>query len=95
MKKKKKKILIKIKRLANRLIVDDVSDVLQGDGDNSCILLSQIKMKQLGLFCGDTVLIKGKKRHNTICIALPNEPNDEVENEPKDGTKEWSLVLPG
>jgi len=60
----------KKKRSPNRLIVDDVTEVVQGEGDNSCILLSPAKMEELQLFRGDSVLIKGKKRHETVCIAL-------------------------
>ena len=37
----------KIKRAPNRLMVDDVSEVVQGDGDNSCVLLSVTKMEGL------------------------------------------------
>jgi len=66
-----------IKRSPNRLMVDDVSEVVQGDGDNSCVLLSVTKMEELGLFRGDSVLIKGKKRHSTVCIALANEQTDD------------------
>merc|ERR1719229_1484188 len=58
-------------------MVDDVSEVVQGDGDNSCVLLSVTKMEELGLFRGDSVLIKGKKRHSTVRIALANEQTDE------------------
>eukprot|EP01083_Nonionella_stella_P186895 685486_1 len=67
----------KPKRSPNRLMVDDVSEVVQGDGDNSCVLLSVTKMEELGLFRGDSVLIKGKKRHSTVCIALANEQTDD------------------
>ena len=35
----------KIKRQPNRLMVDDVSEVVQGDGDNSCVLLSVSKLE--------------------------------------------------
>eukprot|EP01083_Nonionella_stella_P080446 221105_1 len=57
------------KRSPNRLIVDDVA----GDGDNSCVLLSMAKMEELNLFRGDSVLIKGKKRHDTIAVAIADE----------------------
>jgi len=67
----------KKKRSPNRLITDDVTEVVQGDGDNSCVLLSPAKMEELGLFRGDSVLIKGKKRHETVCIALANEQTDD------------------
>jgi len=67
----------KKKRSPNRLIVDDVTEVVQGDGDNSCVLVSPAKMEELQLFRGDSVLIKGKKRHETVCIALANEQTDD------------------
>jgi transitional endoplasmic reticulum ATPase len=35
-------------------------------------------MEALGLFKGDTVLIKGKKRKDTICIVLTDENTDET-----------------
>lgn len=62
-----------VKRSPNRLIVDDA----HGDGDNSCVMLSLAKMEELNLFRGDTVLIKGKKRHDTICIAIADEETDD------------------
>merc|ERR1712137_977674 len=52
----------------NRLIVDD------NDGDdNSCVLLNPAKMEELELYRGDTVLIKGKRRQDTVCIALVSD----------------------
>jgi len=65
------------KRSPNRLIVDDVAEVVTGDGDNSCVLLSLKKMEELELFRGDTVLIKGKKRKETVCIAIANEKTED------------------
>lgn len=41
--------------------------------DNSTIGLSQAKLDELGLFRGDTVFIKGKKRRVTACIVLAIE----------------------
>ncbi|CAF4005703.1 unnamed protein product, partial [Rotaria sp. Silwood1] len=37
-------------------------------------------MDELLLFRGDTVLLKGKKRHETICIILADDtcPNDYI-----------------
>lgn len=32
--------------------------------------MSQAKLTELKIFKGDPILIKGKKRHETICIAL-------------------------
>jgi len=61
------------KRSINRLVVDDVTDVVSQDGDNSCILLSNEKMEELDLFRGDSVLVKGKRRKETVVIALGND----------------------
>ena len=48
----------------NSLLVDDsIVD------DHSTISLSAAKMDELGLFNGDTVLLKGKKRKNTVAIV--------------------------
>merc|ERR1712134_1424 len=60
--------ILKDKQKPNRLIVDDSV----GD-DNSVVSLSQAKMDELQLFRGDTVLIKGKKRKETVCIVLSDD----------------------
>ena len=41
--------------------------------DNSTVEMTQAKMDELKLFKGDCVLLKGKKRKETICIALISE----------------------
>jgi len=56
------------KRSPNRLIVDETAN-----DDNSVICLSQKKMDELELFKGDTVLLKGKKGRQTVCIVLIDE----------------------
>lgn len=53
----------------NKLIVDEASN-----DDNSVVALSQAKMDELQLFRGDTVLLKGKRRKETVCIVL-SDPN--------------------
>merc|ERR1712061_280724 len=45
--------------------------------DNSVISLSQAKMEALNLFRGDNVLIKGKKRKDTVCIVLADDNLDD------------------
>lgn len=60
------------KRSPNRLIVDDATN-----DDNSVITLSPAKMEQLQLYRGDTVLIKGKKGKDTVCIVLADETCDD------------------
>ncbi|KAF8387100.1 hypothetical protein PRIPAC_76242 [Pristionchus pacificus] len=52
----------------NRLIVDQIEK-----DDNSVVALSQAKMDELGLFRGDAVILKGKKRKETVCIVLVDE----------------------
>ncbi|EAK88590.1 CDC48 like AAA ATPase ortholog, partial [Cryptosporidium parvum Iowa II] len=56
---------IEKKRAPNRLLVDDAIN-----DDNSVVCLSPAKMEELKLFRGDTILLKGKKRRDTICIVL-------------------------
>lgn len=60
--------ILKEKKKPNRLVVEDaVND------DNSVVALSQAKMDELQLFRGDTVLLKGKKRKQTVCIVLSDD----------------------
>ena len=60
--------ILKKKERPNRLIVEETAN-----DDNSCVSLSQAKMDELQLFRGDTVLLKGKKRKETVCIVLSDE----------------------
>lgn len=64
--------ILERKKSPNRLVVDEpVND------DNSVVSMHPSKMDELQLFRGDTVLIKGKKRRDTICIVLGDEQCDE------------------
>jgi transitional endoplasmic reticulum ATPase len=56
------------KRGPNRLVVDEATS-----DDNSIAVMSTAKMEELKIMRGDTVLIKGKKRKDTVCIALIDE----------------------
>ncbi|CAM9584947.1 unnamed protein product [Heterosigma akashiwo] len=60
------------KRSPNRLIVDEATN-----DDNSVIALSNAKMEELQLFRGDTVSIKGKKGHETVCIVLADDTTED------------------
>ncbi|RVE68186.1 hypothetical protein OJAV_G00090120 [Oryzias javanicus] len=60
--------ILKQKSRPNRLIVDESINE-----DNSVVSLSQAKMDELQLFRGDTVLMKGKKRRETVCIVLSDD----------------------
>lgn len=41
--------------------------------DNSIITLSQAKMDELQLFRADSVIVKGKKRKETVCVVLSDD----------------------
>ena len=55
--------ILRTKAKPNRLLVEEaVND------DNSVVALSQDKMDELQLFRGDTVLLKGKRRKETVSV---------------------------
>jgi transitional endoplasmic reticulum ATPase len=59
----------------NRLIVEEaVND------DNSIITLSQAKMDELQLFRADSVLLKGKRRRESVFVVLSDDscPNEKI-----------------
>ena len=60
--------IFKNKSRPNRLLVEEVINDY-----NSAVSTSQAKMEELQLFRGDTVLIKGKKRRDTVCITLSDD----------------------
>ncbi|GLT25042.1 hypothetical protein SLA2020_001960 [Shorea laevis] len=62
------------RRAPNRLLVDEATT-----DDNSAISLNPKTMELLQIFHGDAVLLKGKKRRSTVCIAFPNEAVEEHE----------------
>ncbi|KAL0225612.1 hypothetical protein P9112_012936 [Eukaryota sp. TZLM1-RC] len=55
----------------NRLVVEDYPD-----GDNSVVALHGETIEALQFFQGDTVLIKGKRRKDTVCILLRDDTVD-------------------
>merc|ERR1719194_253450 len=58
----------KKKKNPNRLLVDEASN-----DDNSVVALALSTMEELQLFRGDTVLLKGKRRKDTVCIVLADD----------------------
>ncbi|KAG5536942.1 hypothetical protein RHGRI_024391 [Rhododendron griersonianum] len=64
--------ILEKKKSPNRLIVDEALN-----DDNSVVCMHPAKMDALQLFRGDTILIKGKKRRDTIGIALGDEHCEE------------------
>ncbi|OMJ67634.1 hypothetical protein SteCoe_35155 [Stentor coeruleus] len=73
--------ILERKRGPNRLIVEEATN-----DDNSVAVLSQAKMNELNIMRGDSIMIKGKKRRDTICITL-------VENELDDGKIRLNKVV--
>lgn len=66
------KAVLEKKNKPNRLIVEEaVND------DNSVVALHPNTMEKLQLFRGDTVLLKGKKRKDTVCIVLHDDTTEE------------------
>nr|WCZ58301.1 cell division control protein 48 [Paratrimastix eleionoma] len=61
------------KKNPHRLMVDDNT----AQDDNSVVLLHPNTMNSLQLYKGDSVLIKGKKRHDTVCIVLDDPTCEE------------------
>ena len=54
------------------MVDDSVTD------DNSTVSLNIATMEELQLFRGDTVLLRGKKRKDTICIVLADDSCEEA-----------------
>ena len=67
--------ILRKKDRPNRLIVEEATN-----DDNSVVALSQAKMDELQLFRGDTVLLKGKRRKETVCIVLSDDtcPDEKI-----------------
>uniref|UniRef100_A0A3Q3XBN7 Transitional endoplasmic reticulum ATPase n=1 Tax=Mola mola TaxID=94237 RepID=A0A3Q3XBN7_MOLML len=60
--------ILKQKHRPNRLIVDEALNE-----DSSIVGLSQDKTEELQLFRGDTVVLRGRKRRQTVCIVLTDD----------------------
>jgi transitional endoplasmic reticulum ATPase len=63
--------ILKKKKAPHKLLVEESKQ-----DDNSVVEMTQAKMDELKIFKGDTVLLKGKKRRDTVCIALSVEEGD-------------------
>lgn len=60
--------ILRQKASPNKLMVDDSSQ-----DDNSLVFLSESTLERLSLFRSDTVLLKGKRRRETVAIVLVAE----------------------
>ncbi|KNZ78831.1 Cell division cycle protein 48 like protein [Termitomyces sp. J132] len=64
--------ILRPKKSPNRLIVDEAQQ-----DDNSVATLNPATMETLGLFRGDTVIVRGKKRRDTVLICLSSDDVEE------------------
>ncbi|KAK4055188.1 AAA ATPase cdc48 [Microbotryomycetes sp. JL201] len=64
--------ILRPKKSPNRLVVDEASS-----DDNSVATLHPATMETLQLFRGDTIIVRGKKRKDTVLIVLSSEDVDE------------------
>jgi transitional endoplasmic reticulum ATPase len=69
------------KAAPNKLMVDEATN-----DDNSVCCMSTATMDKLGLFRGDTVLLKGKKRRDTVLIVLADDAVEETKIRVNRGT---------
>ena len=63
--------ILDAKKAPHKLQVEDSKQ-----DDNSIVEMTQAKMDELKIFKGDAVILRGKKRKETVCIALVNEEAD-------------------
>lgn len=64
--------ILRPKKSPNRLIVDEATA-----DDNSVATLNPATMDTLGLFRGDTIIVRGKKRKDTVLICLSSDDIEE------------------
>jgi transitional endoplasmic reticulum ATPase len=64
--------ILEKKKAPNRLFVDEAIN-----DDNSVVSLHPNTLTKLQLFRGDAVLLKGKKRRDTVCIVLHDDTVEE------------------
>lgn len=65
--------ILEPKKAPNRLMVDEATN-----DENSIVSMHENKMKELKIFSGDPVLLRGKRRHHTLCIALKDNDTEEM-----------------
>lgn len=64
--------ILKKKPSPNKLVVDETKQ-----DDNSVVVISNKLLDELGLFRGDTVVLKGKKRKETVGIVISSTDVEE------------------
>ena len=60
--------ILKKKARPNKLLVEDAVN-----GDSSTVTISNAKMDELQLFRGDTVVLKGKRKRETLCVVMSDD----------------------
>lgn len=63
--------ILKKKKAPFRLVCDE--PISEEQQDNSVVALNPQKMDELGFYRGDTILLKGKKRRDTVCVAMADD----------------------
>ena len=64
--------ILQSKKAPNRLLVEEATN-----DDNSVVCMHENKMKELKIFSGDPVLIRGKRRHHTLCATIKDNTVEE------------------
>jgi transitional endoplasmic reticulum ATPase len=57
--------------------------------DNSIVGINPTRMEQIGLFNGDTVLLKGRRSRETVCVVVPDATIKEEETRLPKSVKRW------
>lgn len=60
------------KKAPNKLMCEEAANE-----DNSTVYMSAAKMQELEVLRGDPVVLTGKRRHTTVCIALEGDTIDD------------------
>lgn len=82
--------ILRKKPAPNKLMVDDATN-----DDNSIISMSNTTMEKLGLFRGDTILVKGKKRRDTVLIVLADDTCEDTKVRINKGTINTVVIASG
>lgn len=80
--------ILRKKNAPNKLIVDDATN-----DDNSVLSLSTATMERLQFFRGDMVLVKGKKRRDTVLIVLADDSVEDSKVRINKGTLETCQIF--
>lgn len=71
----------------NRLLVKEPTSK-----DNSIVGIHPTRMEQIGLFNGDTILIKGRRSRETVCVVVPDATVEEEETRLPKTVRRWLKI---